>query len=342
MGGQGGYPQPMVRQQSAPEPRPHFGQQSQQPSYAGSDYGGQGGYPQQPVYGGGDAEYGFNDNASTYSHTALTMEKGEPEYLYSPPAIPYGAPSYPPSSPLHPPNPNSPFFADSQYAYQSQRENEYQQARQKLLNRRSVRQIELTDGHLVLEVPVPRSILQYNKYKGEDLSSESGKMRYTAVSALRFRPGSLHRVSSLNPYALPSRRPGRLYEVRARPPRPSRTGHAILTTSVPRRCRYRLRQTLNGRKTELMLILTMYNGAPRPVLIEKSPELTTPATQRTRSSSAAPSPPSSRFASSPRLIEILADPAIRQNIQYLQSRTKSKTWGEGSWKKCGAPLSRPA
>lgn len=188
-----GFPQPMVRQQSAPEPRPLYGNQQQQPSYAGSDYHGQsqsqghGGYPQMPAYGGNDAHYGgFDDGASTYSHTALTMEKTrEPEYLYSPPAVPYGAPSYPPGSPLHPPNPNSPFF-HSGGAYPDQRENEYQHARQKLLNRRSVRQIELTDGHLVLDVPVPRSILQYNKYKGEDLSAESGKMRYTAVSASPF------------------------------------------------------------------------------------------------------------------------------------------------------------
>jgi chitin synthase len=26
-----------------------------------------------------------------------------------------------------------------------------------------------------------------------------------------------------------------------------------------------------------------------------------------------------------------------QNIQHLQSRTKSKTWGDGSWKKCDVP-----
>lgn len=72
-----------------------------------------------------------------------------------------------------------------QQQYQQQ-QNEYYAARQKLLNRREAKQIELTDGHLVLEVPVPRSILQYNAYKGEDLSLESGKMRYTAVSESRF------------------------------------------------------------------------------------------------------------------------------------------------------------
>jgi chitin synthase len=46
---------------------------------------------------------------------------------------------------------------------------DYSQARRKLLDRRSLRQIELVDGNLVLELPVPRSILQYNTYRGEDL-----------------------------------------------------------------------------------------------------------------------------------------------------------------------------
>ncbi|KAM0748706.1 glycosyltransferase family 2 protein [Meredithblackwellia eburnea MCA 4105] len=195
------------------------------------------------------------------------MEKSYPpyseqqHYLASPPV---GAPAYPPSlSPVHPPNPNSPFFNSSPnpqqqgggwYGQQQQQQQyhsaEYMRARQKLLNRRSVRQIELTDGHLVLEVPVPRSILQYNSYKGEDMSLESGKLRYTAVTD---DPDDFTRQ------------------------------------------RYRLRQTLYGRKTELFIVCTMYNEDE--VLFCRT------------------------FTS------------VIKNIQYLQSRTKSKTWGEGSWKK---------
>lgn len=121
------------------------------------------------------------DSRSSYSHTALTMEK---DYGNMPPSLPYGAPSYPPSSPLlggpQQYNQNGIFGNRPQPSYYNDND-QYSIMRQKMLDRRSVRQIELTDGHLVLEVPVPRSIKQYNSYKGEDLSEESGKLRYTAV-----------------------------------------------------------------------------------------------------------------------------------------------------------------
>ncbi|KAL8278351.1 hypothetical protein RQP46_009243 [Phenoliferia psychrophenolica] len=275
----------MHRQQSAPESRPIYGAAHNAGStYAGSEHGGGGGggggngsfYQQghQPhAYGEPEGQWdssqrdlSYNDNASTYSHTALNpshshvqmdekhYDDGQ-QYGYAPPVVPFGAPSYPPASPIRAPYGNGadPFYgrgAGADQAFAMQQQSEYALARQKLMNRRSVRQIELTDGHLVLEVPVPRSILQYNKYKGEDLSLESGKMRYTAV------------------------------------------------TDDPddfTRCRYRLRQTLYGRKTEMVMILTMYN---------EDEELFC----RTFTS-------------------------VIKNIQYLQSRTKSKTWGEGSWKK---------
>jgi chitin synthase len=88
-------------------------------------------------------------------------------------SLAYGAPSYPPSSPYGNQHGG---YDDESYM------NEYNLAREQLYKRRSVRQVELTDGHLVLEVPVPRSILQFNQFKGNDLSEESGKMRYTAVT----------------------------------------------------------------------------------------------------------------------------------------------------------------
>lgn len=69
-------------------------------------------------------------------------------------------------------------------------QSDFVQAREKMLKRRSIREIELTDGNLVLELPVPRSILQYNSYRGEDLSLESGKLRYTAVTGSPVRDSS--------------------------------------------------------------------------------------------------------------------------------------------------------
>lgn len=130
------------------------------------------------------------DNRNSHAHTSLIMEKDYGQ-------VAYGAPSYPPS--------NSPLLHGNQFQNQQQQNypqdpfqqnqnlngifgnlprpnyynenDQYSLMREKLLERRSLRAVELTDGHLVIEVPVPRSILQYNSYKGEDLSEESGRLR---------------------------------------------------------------------------------------------------------------------------------------------------------------------
>ncbi|KAF8640859.1 hypothetical protein AX17_000507 [Amanita inopinata Kibby_2008] len=54
----------------------------------------------------------------------------------------------------------------------------YSQAREKLMKRRSVRQVELVRGNLVLDVPVPSHIIPANKQDTEEMS----KMRYTAAT----------------------------------------------------------------------------------------------------------------------------------------------------------------
>ncbi|KAI5474977.1 chitin synthase, glycosyltransferase family 2 protein [Pseudohyphozyma bogoriensis] len=230
-------------------PRPSPQPLHQQQSYGGGGYGGHhdGGYGTDGYEEKGYYDEGpFYDTASVNSHTALNMP---------PPHAPYAAQhhQYPPASPIAPPNPNSPFFNPQNSSPRfpaPHQQSEYSMARQKLLNRRSVRQVELTDGHLVLEMPVPRSILQYNSYKGEDMSLESGKMRYTAVTE---DPDDFTRM------------------------------------------KYRLRPVLYGRQTELFICLTMYNEDENLFC-------------RTFTS-------------------------VIKNIQHLQSRTKSKTWGHGSWKK---------
>ncbi|SCV71014.1 BQ2448_3776 [Microbotryum intermedium] len=126
----------------------------------------------------------------------------------------------------------------------------FQQERMRVMQRRGRKKIALVDGHLVMDLPVPKSIQQFNKYRGEDMSQESGKMRYTAVTD---DPDDFTRQ------------------------------------------RYRLRQVQYGRQTELFICLTMYNEDEQ--------------------------------------LFCRTFTAVIKNIQMLQERQKSKTWGTQSWKK---------
>lgn len=76
------------------------------------------------------------------------------------PSIPY-QPQYPPQRP----------------GLQAQHTG-WSDAREKLLKRRSVRQVKLFQGNLVLDVPVPASIIP----AGMDHVEEMSKMRYTAAT----------------------------------------------------------------------------------------------------------------------------------------------------------------
>lgn len=53
----------------------------------------------------------------------------------------------------------------------------YNEAREQVMRRREKKKVELVDGHLQLNLPVPRSIKQFIQWKGADLSEESGKLR---------------------------------------------------------------------------------------------------------------------------------------------------------------------
>ncbi|GAA6029629.1 hypothetical protein JCM8097_000971 [Rhodosporidiobolus ruineniae] len=239
-------------------------QPQQQPSYHSqvshdpySDDGGLYGY------------YGGDDAGSTHSHTALNMPVDEKDYYthgHPPQSAPQhfapapGAPSYPPppspSFAQYAPPPGSPGL--QQYwaggfqpgGFYEQQSGYYAQARQDVMKRREKKQVQLTDGHLILDLKVPRSIQQLSVYRGEDMRKESGFLRYTAITN---DPDDFTRK------------------------------------------RYKLRQTLFGRQTELMIVATMYNEDEK--LFART------------------------FTS------------IVKNIQHLQSRTKSSTWGVDSWKK---------
>ncbi|KAL1713663.1 glycosyltransferase family 2 protein [Schizophyllum commune] len=82
------------------------------------------------------------------------------------PTMPY-QPDYPPVGPQHP-------NLYHQNSYGSQ----YNSAREKMLKRRSVRQVELFQGNLVLDMQVPSHIIPGDKKSDEEFS----KMRYTAAT----------------------------------------------------------------------------------------------------------------------------------------------------------------
>ncbi|KAI0828898.1 chitin synthase 2 [Trametes gibbosa] len=119
-------------------------------------------------------------------------------------------------------------------------------AREKLMKRRSVRQVELNDGNLVLDMQVPSHIVP----KGMDNIEEMTKLRYTAATC---DPDDFMRQ------------------------------------------KYSLRPYLMGRRTELFIVMTMYNEDE--VLFTRTMN------------------------------------AVLKNVAHLCSRTKSKMWGPDGWKK---------
>ena len=115
------------------------------------------------------------------------------------PSMPYQGPggNYPPQQ--------RPGYPHSQYSTGG-----YSVAREKLMKRRSVRQVELQQGNLVIDMPVPTHIVP----KSMDNLEEMTKLRYTAATC---DPDDFMRN------------------------------------------KYTLRPYLMGRKTELFIVMTMYN-----------------------------------------------------------------------------------
>ncbi|KII93958.1 glycosyltransferase family 2 protein [Plicaturopsis crispa FD-325 SS-3] len=122
----------------------------------------------------------------------------------------------------------------------------YSVAREKMMKRRSMRQVELQNGNLVLDVQVPSHIVPSSMNNLEEMT----KMRYTAATC----------------------DPDQFMQ-----------------------SRYSLRPYLYGRKTELFIVLTMYNEDE--ILFAKTMN------------------------------------AVIKNIAHLCTRTRSKTWGPDGWKK---------
>ncbi|KAI8990609.1 chitin synthase 2 [Trametes punicea] len=137
-------------------------------------------------------------------------------------------------------------------------------AREKLMKRRSVRQVELQEGNLVLDMQAPSHIVP----KGMEHIEEMSKLRYTAATC---DPDDFMRQ------------------------------------------KYSLRPYLMGRRTELFIVMTMYNEDE--VLF-------------TRTMNAY-----GTFLPFVRLATAVFLCSVIKNIAHLCSRTKSRTWGPEGWKK---------
>ncbi|GAA5927919.1 uncharacterized protein JCM15063_006035 [Sporobolomyces koalae] len=247
------HPGPPSRQHSPVMQRPPLvGQTTHMPSYHANDP-----YPTQPHHPDHSDLYGFygNDDAhSTSSHTALNMPYSEKDYHTNNPAIPslppqpgWAAAPYPPS----PNHPSTPGFVGGFGGYYENPNTRYAQVRQGVMKRRENKRVELVHGHLVLDLPVARSLAQLGTGgQGGTELDESVKMRYTAVTE---DPDDFTRS------------------------------------------RYQLRQTIARRPTEIFICCTMYN--------EDEALFTRTFT------------------------------SVIKNIQHLQARSRSKTWGLDSWKK---------
>lgn len=110
----------------------------------------------------------FNTYHSGYADSQAHLNpQYEMSQVHAPPlpTMPYQQANYPPAQNYRPP-----MSAHSSTGWSS--------AREKLMKRRSVRQVELFQGNLVLDVAVPSHIVP----KGSGASEEMTKMRYTAAT----------------------------------------------------------------------------------------------------------------------------------------------------------------
>ncbi|KAI0316482.1 chitin synthase [Amylostereum chailletii] len=113
-----------------------------------------------------DAQSYKSSHAGSQAHLMPQYEMSD---IHAPPVPSLGYSSY--AQPNYPPSGPAPMMREQSSAG-------YSMAREKLLNRRSVRHVELQQGNLVLDVQVPSHIVP----KGMDHAEEMTKMRYTAAT----------------------------------------------------------------------------------------------------------------------------------------------------------------
>jgi chitin synthase len=153
--------------------------QQQQGPYGNYNNNNNGGYNDAPGYPPantyGDPSWDSKSAKSFQSSYAgsqahLNPHGYEMSQVSLPPPMPYNSqPQYPPQRP----GPHVGFaggYGDNGSGWSA--------AREKLMKRRSVRQVQLTQGNLVLDVPAPSSIVPSDKTNVEEFA----KMRYTAAT----------------------------------------------------------------------------------------------------------------------------------------------------------------
>ena len=133
--------------------------------------------PSQPQAGTGAGQYEQDwDSKSAKSYQssyAGSQAHLQPSYEKQPPmpSVPYqGAPQYPQAQ-QYPPSPQRPGM------YHAPSSAGWSVAREKLMKRRSVKQVQLIRGNLVLDVNVPTPIIPAGK-----TDEEFTKLRYTAAT----------------------------------------------------------------------------------------------------------------------------------------------------------------
>ena len=195
-----------------------------------------------------DTQWDTKSAHSIHSSAHGSQVHLNPEYNMSRPNLPYAfQANYPPVPPM---------VREMSIGYSV--------AREKLMKRRSVRQVELQNGNLVLDAHVPSHIVPKTMSDVEEMT----KLRYTAATC---DPDEFVRK------------------------------------------KYSLRPYLYGRRTELFIVMTMYNEDE--ILFVK-----------TMNAYATP------FLI-PLYHQISCSCSVIKNIAHLCSRSRSRTWGVDGWKK---------
>lgn len=140
-----------------------------QDPYNNYNYGNTGaaqGYPPQTGYGD-SSNWDAKSYQSSYAGSQAHLNPNAHEMTQVAPPMPYANTNqYPPGPPRPAP------YRDNTGG------SGWSAAREKLMKRRSVRQVQLTQGNLVLDVPAPSNIVPGDKTGIEEFS----KMRYTAAT----------------------------------------------------------------------------------------------------------------------------------------------------------------
>lgn len=147
--------------------------QQQQPQYQQPDqhYSGNAGVaynqPQTPGYSSHN-DYDWDSKSaksyqSSYHGSMVHLNPNEVSHTPPVPAMPYQQQSYPPQRPA---------------VHHAASTGGWSAAKEKLMRRRSVKQVQLFQGNLVLDVDVPTAIIPAGKQGAEEFS----KLRYTAAT----------------------------------------------------------------------------------------------------------------------------------------------------------------